>query len=180
MSVVPSRVLSANGIGWMRTQTRTAPRLDACARSEAATVELFPSSIADHGLSRYRDRRIATCEIGSTPIAEPTGQVTVRWLSPSSVAVQDDSVARGWIDHRVTPGPHGRRVAARSPGPVNNKSIGDYIPSWAAFDGFLGSATTTGGLPRPRAFRPRSRSERFRCAISPARRGRPTRTAPSG
>jgi prepilin-type N-terminal cleavage/methylation domain-containing protein len=132
----------AAGSGWMNTGIGSPATLAACAQSAAATVQLFPTAFAPDGLIQVvAENVIARCEIsGSSRTATTSGRVTVRWLTApttyaeATVALNGTNVTGALPDLTTTQ-------------LVNGKKLGDYIGSWAAFDGVeaLGSADPLDG-----------------------------------
>jgi prepilin-type N-terminal cleavage/methylation domain-containing protein len=125
---------SVAGAGWMNTGTSPLT-LGACAQSEAATVQLFPTAGAPDGLIQAEASDVlAHCAIsGSTPTATTSGTVKVRWLIGSPTTYSSWTV----IDlGSSTPLP-----ALTTP-LAGGKTIGDYVDGWAAFSG-AGQTTAT-------------------------------------
>jgi prepilin-type N-terminal cleavage/methylation domain-containing protein len=133
----PSATSSSSiaGAGWMNTGTTSPLTLGACAQSEAATVQLFPTAGAPDGLIQAEASDVlAHCAIsGSTPTATTSGTVKVRWLTGSPTTYSSWTV--------ITLGSPTPLPALTTP-LGNGETIGRYIDSWAAFSG-AGQTTST-------------------------------------
>jgi prepilin-type N-terminal cleavage/methylation domain-containing protein len=127
----------AAGAGWMNTGTASPLTLAACAQSEAATVQLFPTAGAPDGLIQVKASDVlAHCAIsGSTPTATTSGTVEVRWLeAPATYSA--------WTP--ITVGSSTPLPALTTP-LGNGRTIGDYVDSWAAFSGAETITSATDG-----------------------------------
>jgi hypothetical protein len=127
----------AAGAGWMNTGTASPLTLGACAQSEAATVQLFPTAQAPDGLIQVEASDVlAHCAIsGGTPTATTSGTVDVRWLeAPSTYSSWTTIDLGGTTSLPPLTTPLG-----------NGTTIGDYVGSWAAFSGAGQTTATTDG-----------------------------------